>query len=102
MTTLNIILYFIGEFSAAKAKKRNWGGPLTWLGRLLWIVPIASAFAGFCFKNVKMANIYDLIEAQHGIRFKNTKMGDHEFEITKEMGAVDNGEAAAAQKEVEA
>jgi hypothetical protein len=79
LTSVNIILYFITEFSAAKAKARNWGGPLTWLGRLLWIVPIASAFAGFCFKNVPMADVYHLIEVQHGIKFNNEKMGDHSF-----------------------
>jgi len=94
LTTLNIILYFIGEFSAAKAVKRDWGGPLTWLGRLLWIVPISCAFAGFCFKNVKMANVYDLIEVQHGIRFANTKMGDHSFTVTADAAAVENSEKA--------
>lgn len=86
LTTLNIILYFIGEFSAEKAKARNWGGPITWLGRLLWIVPIASAFIGFCKPDVGHANVYDLIEKQHGIRFSNAKIGDHTYE--EKAGAV--------------
>jgi len=79
LTALNIILYFIGEFSAKKAAARNWPTSITWLGRLLWIVPIGCAFIGFCYK-VPMANIYDLIEKQHGIRFNNSKIGDHTFE----------------------
>jgi len=79
LTFINIILYFIGEFSAAKQVKRNWGPAITWLGRLLWIVPIGLAFIGTCWKP-PMADIYDLIEKQHGIRFNNERMGDHSFE----------------------
>lgn len=60
-TSINIILYFIGEFSAKKAESRGWPVGLTWLGRMLWIVPIGLAFLGFCWKP-KMDNIYDLIE----------------------------------------
>jgi hypothetical protein len=98
LTTLNIILYFIGEFSEATAVKRDWGGPITWLGRLLWIVPIASAFVGFCKPEVGHANVYDLIEKQHGIRFSNAKIGDHSFE--EKAGAVEM--VAKKSDEVEA
>lgn len=98
LTALNIILYFIGEFSEATAVKRNWGGPITWLGRLLWIIPIGCAFAGFCFPNVQMANVYDLIEKQHGIRFSATKIGDHEFEVVN-AGAVEMVEKKANEVE---
>lgn len=79
-TMLNVILYFMTEFSAKKAKARGWGPGITWLGRLLWIVPIGLAFIGTCVKNIKMDDIYDLVEKQHGIRFNNEKMGDHSFE----------------------
>jgi SNF family Na+-dependent transporter len=48
-TSINIILYFIGEFSAKKAASRGWPTGLTWLGRMLWIVPIGLAFIGFCW-----------------------------------------------------
>jgi len=79
-TMLNVILYFMTEFSAKKAKARGWGPGITWLGRLLWIVPIGLAFIGTCVKNIKMDDVYDLVEKQHGIRFNNEKMGDHSFE----------------------
>lgn len=46
-TTVNIIMYFISEFSAAKAKSRGWPVGITWLGRMLWVIPIISAFCGF-------------------------------------------------------
>jgi len=69
-TCINVILYFITEFSAKKAESRGWGAGITWLGRLLWIIPIGLAFIGTCVKN-EMADIYDLIEKQHGIRFNN-------------------------------
>lgn len=64
LTSINIILYFIGEFSAAKAEARKWPVGITWLGRLLWIVPIILAFIGFAWAP-KLGNVYDLIEQQH-------------------------------------
>jgi SNF family Na+-dependent transporter len=45
-TTINIILYFIVEFSADTAKGRNWPTGLTWLGRMMWVIPILTAFIG--------------------------------------------------------
>jgi len=91
-TTINIILYFIGEFSEAKAKSRNWPTGLTWLGRLLWIIPILCAFLGFLGEKgqIKCADVYDLVEKQHGIRFNNSKIGDHTFE--EKAGAVEMAE----------
>ena len=91
-TTINIILYFIGEFSEAKAKARNWPTGLTWLGRLLWIIPILCAFLGFLGEKgqIKCADVYDLVEKQHGIRFNNSKIGDHTFE--EKAGAVEMAE----------
>lgn len=83
LTIIVIIIYFIGEFSEATFVKRNWGHTITWLGRLLWIVPISLGFIGICKPNVGMANIYDLVEKQHGIKFSNLKIGDHEFVETK-------------------
>lgn len=91
-TFINIVLYFIGEFSAEKAKSRGWSVGITWLGRMLWIVPISLAFIGTC-KQIPMASIYDLVETQHGIRFNNTKIGDHSFEEKK--GAVELTEKKA-------
>lgn len=79
-TMINTILYFIGEFSEKKAKARGWPVGITWLGRMLWIVPISLAFIGTCYKK-KMIDIYDLIEKQHGIRFNNERIGDHSFEV---------------------
>lgn len=46
-TFINMILFFIGEFSEETAINRNWPTGLTWLGRMLWIVPILCAFVGF-------------------------------------------------------
>jgi hypothetical protein len=80
-TFINIIMYFISEFSAETAKGRNWPTGLTWLGRLLWIIPILLAFSGMIphpFFRPECANVYDLIEEQHGIRFTASKFGDHE------------------------
>jgi|APSaa5957512535_1039671.scaffolds.fasta_scaffold41482_1 hypothetical protein len=34
-----------------------------------------------------MANIYDLIDEQHGVRFNATKMGDHSHNWVKGEGA---------------
>ena len=96
-TSINIILYFIGEFSAKKAASRGWPVGLTWLGRMLWIVPIGLAFLGFCWKP-KMDNVYDLIEKQHGLRFNNTKIGDHSYEDNK-GSAVKNEEVEMQNKE---
>jgi len=81
LTIINVIFYFIGEFSDKTAKSRGWGPGITWLGRLLWIIPIGLAFIGTCV-NVKMADIYVLVEKQHGIKFNNTRMGDHTYELT--------------------
>lgn len=82
LTIIVIIIYFIGEFSEKTAIARNWGGPITWLGRLLWIVPIGLGFIGICRPDVGMASVWDLVEKQHGIRFKNEKIGDHSYEET--------------------
>jgi hypothetical protein len=91
-TFVNIVMYFMGEFSAKKAEGRGWSVGITWLGRLLWIVPISLAFIGACYQ-IPMANIYDLVEAQHGIRFNNSKIGDHTFE--EKGGAVEMREKKA-------
>lgn len=102
-TTINIILYFIGEFSDATAKKRDWPTGITWLGRMLWIIPIISAFCGnipkFC---PDTKSIYDLIEEQHGIRFNATKFGDHTHNWdgqSKEAGEKPAGEVEMANAE---
>lgn len=99
-TFINIILYFITEFSAAKAKSRldtsGWTPFITWVGRLLWIVPIGLAFIGTC-KQIEMDNIYDLVEKQHGIRFNNEKIGDHTYE--EKAGAVEMTEKKADEVE---
>jgi hypothetical protein len=74
-------MYFISEFSASTAKDRNWSTGITWLGRLLWIIPILSGFVGLInhpMTRPEAVNIYDLIEEQHGIRFTASKFGDHE------------------------
>jgi len=47
-TFINVILYFATEFTDKKAKARNWSTGITWLGRMLWIVPICLAFIGTC------------------------------------------------------
>lgn len=100
LTFINIILYFIGEFSAKKAKSRldnsGWTVGITWVGRLLWIIPISSAFIGLC-KQVPMDNVYDLVEKQHGIRFNAEKIGDHTFE--EKAGAVEMTEKKANEVE---
>lgn len=96
-TFINIVLYFIGEFSEKKAKSRGWPTGITWLGRMLWIVPIGLAFIGVC-KQYAMDNIYDLVEKQHGIRFNATKIGDHTYEV-KAAAAVKNDEVEMSAKE---
>jgi len=64
-TAINIVMYFISEFSSETAADRGWPTGLTWLGRLLWIIPILSAFLGFIphpMTRPDSANVYDLIE----------------------------------------
>lgn len=97
-TFINVILYFATEFTAKKAAARNWSTGITWLGRMLWIVPIGLAFIGIC-KPIEMANVYDLIEKQHGIRFNNSKIGDHTFE--EKEGAVKNEVEMAEKKGID-
>jgi len=98
---IQVIFYFINEFSASKAKARNWPTGITWLGRLLWIVPIGCGFIGFC-KPVKMDNVYDLVETQHGIRFNNSSIGDHSFEEKASAVEMKEQNAEANEKQIDA
>lgn len=70
-TSAMIIINLIGEFSEETSLKRNWPWWVTTLGRLLFIVPICSAFIGVipAFRYKKTIDVYDLIEEQYGIRF---------------------------------
>lgn len=76
--------------------KRNWGAGLTWLGRMLWIVPIGLAFIGLCWRPKDLDDVYDLVEKQHDIKFNHTRIGDHSFEI--KAAAVKNEEVEMAQQ----
>ena len=92
-TTLMIILNLVSEFSAAKAKARNWEWWVTTLGRLLFIIPIGiGLFAGFIRKYSGTKSIYILIEEQYGIKFNHAGLNDHTY--TKSGGAP-KAEAAA-------
>ena len=62
------ILNVITEFSEATAKQRNWPGYVTWLSRLLWIIPLFSLFKGFGYE-LEVDTIETIIKKQHGITF---------------------------------
>lgn len=98
-TTINIILYFVTEFSAATAKSRGWPTGITWLGRMLWVIPILSAFVGFIPKlQINSPTVYELIEEQHGIKFNATKFGDHSVAEGGSAPAPAQGEVEMAEK----
>jgi len=49
-----------------------------------------------------MADVYDLVEKQHGIRFAAKKIGDHDFEVTREIaGDKADGEVEMKEKGVD-
>jgi len=88
----------ISEFSKKKAESRNWPTGLTWLGRLLWIVPIGCAFIGFCgIVPKKMDSVWDLIEKQHNMEFTNKSKGsDANYNIKGGAPAKDEEQAKPA------
>ena len=63
------VISWINEFSTNEGRVKNgWTPGVTWLGRLIWIVPLLIIAVGW-FKRIKTEEIYDLIEKQYGIRF---------------------------------
>lgn len=101
-TTINIIIYLSNEFTDKKAEGRKWPTGITWLGRMLWFIPIISAFCGLIPKfRPEIPSVYDLIEQQHGIRFNNAKFGDHSHNWdgkTRDDAAEGKGETEMAEK----
>jgi SNF family Na+-dependent transporter len=68
------ILAWISEFSADSAESRaekGWTVGITWLGRMIWFLPLLFMIAGFFFPQAASGSpdVYDLIEEQYGIRF---------------------------------
>jgi len=49
-----------------------------------------------------MADVYDLVETQHGIRFNNSSIGDHSFEEKASAVEMKEQNAEANEKQIDA
>lgn len=68
------ILSWVKEFQkdSQPAEKMKWPYGFFWLGRVLFIVPMLTIVFGY-FKRIETPDIYDLVEAQFGMRLDNKK-----------------------------
>jgi len=85
-TFLMMILNLSNEFSEEKAKARNWNWIITFLGRMLFVIPILiGLFLGSIKRYPATISVYTLIEEQYGIEFNCKGYFDHTFTEKKSL-----------------